>query len=390
MKIPLYEQVYNSLFNDIKNEKLKSGDRVPSEKELADHFRVSRITSKKALEKLSQERLIQRVRGKGSFVANPLPAFNQAGQLTGETSNLLSSQERAEGKMIIGVVMPDFSDAYGAQLLRAIERGCVTKHSQMVLKLTHDQLDAEEQAIQSLLNLGVAGLIVFPVHGEFYNADLLRLVLAKFPLVLVDRYLKGIPACAVYTDNKKASQQLTDYLLDLGHQDIAFLSPPAKNTSTLEDRLQGFSMAFSQRDLSLNPDYQLANLFSTLPDAFRREKIKIDEETLRTFIEVNPDISAFIASEYNLALILRQVQEKLGKKTPQDYAIACFDSPGESLGQPDFTYIHQDEEAIGLTAVNLLLAQIEGQSVSLNNVVGFQLVEGKSTGSLAELRKAIA
>ncbi len=83
MKIPLYEQIYNSLLADIKNEKLKSGDRVPSEKELADHFQVSRITTKKALEKLSQDRVIQRVRGKGSFVASPLPAFDQPGQLTG-------------------------------------------------------------------------------------------------------------------------------------------------------------------------------------------------------------------------------------------------------------------------------------------------------------------
>ena len=94
-------------------------------------------------------------------------------------------------------------------------------------------------------------MIVWPVHGEYYNAALLRLVLDGFPLVLVDRYLKGIPATAVYTNNKKATQELTEYLLDQQHEHIAFISPPAVNTSSLEDRVQGFMAAFSQQGLSL-------------------------------------------------------------------------------------------------------------------------------------------
>ncbi len=44
----LYQQVYRSIKHDILNGKFKPGDRIPSEKDLAEQFQVSRITSKKS------------------------------------------------------------------------------------------------------------------------------------------------------------------------------------------------------------------------------------------------------------------------------------------------------------------------------------------------------
>ena len=53
MKLPLYEQLYRYVREEIAAGHLVGGARVPSEKELADQFHVSRITSKRALEKLA-------------------------------------------------------------------------------------------------------------------------------------------------------------------------------------------------------------------------------------------------------------------------------------------------------------------------------------------------
>ena len=71
------------------------------------------------------------------------------------------------------------------------------------------------------------------------DADLDRMVLDRFPLVLVDRYLKGISACSLYVDNQQAARDLTEYLIGLGHSQIAFVSPPVQGTSTIEERMQG-------------------------------------------------------------------------------------------------------------------------------------------------------
>ncbi len=68
-KAALYKQSQQDITNQSKLGKLKPGDRVPSEKELADSFKVSQISSKHALIGLAEEGLIYRVKGKGSVVA---------------------------------------------------------------------------------------------------------------------------------------------------------------------------------------------------------------------------------------------------------------------------------------------------------------------------------
>ena len=72
---PIYERIFETLREEIIQRKYNVGDRVPSEKELADEYNVSRITSKKALEMLAEERLIVRKPGRGSFVMEERGGF---------------------------------------------------------------------------------------------------------------------------------------------------------------------------------------------------------------------------------------------------------------------------------------------------------------------------
>lgn len=66
---PLYKQITNELKEQILSGMFRPGDRLPSENELAEHYRVSVITSKRALNELADANLILRIKGKGSFVA---------------------------------------------------------------------------------------------------------------------------------------------------------------------------------------------------------------------------------------------------------------------------------------------------------------------------------
>ena len=194
MKVPLYEQLYRFVLGEIEAGRLAPGARVPSEKALADQFRVSRITSKRALEKLAQDGLIQRARGRGSFVAG-LPAS----ELVDGTAAVAAPAATAVNlhPPLVGLLVPDTSDTFGAHLVRTVESQLRRQHYRTILCRTEGRRELEEEAIDDCLALGVAGMIIFPVYGEYYNERLLRLVLDHFPIVLVDRYLRGIPVCSV-------------------------------------------------------------------------------------------------------------------------------------------------------------------------------------------------
>ncbi|MFP5113906.1 GntR family transcriptional regulator [Bacillaceae bacterium C204] len=383
MEIPLYEKIYLNLLKQIETGQLQPRDQVPTEKELADQYQVSRITSKKALDKLVQIGAIERIRGKGSYVSNTLPDFGTLVQKNDDEQNHRQSQP-VNG--LIGVIIPEFfTDCFGRTMLRNIEKRCSDLNFNLLVKLTYGSQEEEEEAINTLIQHQVKGIIIYPVNGQHYTASLLRLVLEGFPLVLIDRYLKGIPACAVYTDNKTAAQNLTEFLFTQGHKHIAFVSPPEESTSSIEERIQGFMTAYSQKGIGVNPNYLITDMFSTLPTFSQSDEFVKDQTKLRKFIEENSDITAFIAGEYEIACVLAQVLKSLGKSIPNDYAVACFDHSRTLHNDLTFTHIQQDEELIGIKAVELLLKQIHGEIVPIQNMIDFQLVEGNTVSSIKEM-----
>lgn len=69
--LPLYFQLQEVVRRDIESGKLKPGAQLPSEGELCRLYGVSNATVKRALSDLVHHHLLYRIRGKGTFVAEP-------------------------------------------------------------------------------------------------------------------------------------------------------------------------------------------------------------------------------------------------------------------------------------------------------------------------------
>jgi GntR family transcriptional regulator len=69
LAIPLYHQLQNILKAEIEAGRLAPDERLPSEQELGERFRVSKITVRQALTELAQLGYIRREQGRGTFVA---------------------------------------------------------------------------------------------------------------------------------------------------------------------------------------------------------------------------------------------------------------------------------------------------------------------------------
>ncbi|NPV71605.1 MAG: GntR family transcriptional regulator [Firmicutes bacterium] len=70
-KVPIYLQLEEHIRELIDSKRLRPGDRVPSEAELATAHGISRMTVRKALDRLEMDGVIVRRAGKGTFVAEP-------------------------------------------------------------------------------------------------------------------------------------------------------------------------------------------------------------------------------------------------------------------------------------------------------------------------------
>lgn len=69
--VPLYQQVCNTIREEIETGVFQPSDRLPSELELCERFGVSRITLRSAIDTLVQDGFLVRRRGKGTYVAPP-------------------------------------------------------------------------------------------------------------------------------------------------------------------------------------------------------------------------------------------------------------------------------------------------------------------------------
>lgn len=67
--VPIYEQIKNSIIEQIMNDDLKEDEAIPSIRNLAQDIKISVMTIKKAYDELEQEGYIISRQGKGTFVA---------------------------------------------------------------------------------------------------------------------------------------------------------------------------------------------------------------------------------------------------------------------------------------------------------------------------------
>lgn len=364
---PLYERIYLEILEDIRSGKYKAGERLPSEKELCEIYHVSRITGKKAMDMLAEEDIIIRMPGRGSFVSG---VWERAAET-------LPAKDSAPST-VIGVIMDGFSGSYGYRLIQGIEKKCWDWGYFMVLHCTNGSREDESRAIERMLSLGARGIIIMCVHGENFNSAVLKLAVEEYPIVLLDRRLKGVPVPYVGTDNQKAARELTDWLLARGHKTICFASHYGMDTSTIEDRRQGFLDSHLEHGLMTNESVWLTDLKATLPADRTEESLLGDYEKVKLFISSHPEVTAFFAVEYDIARIIRSCVTRMGLENR--YTIVCFDGYDNMTGEEEFTHIRQDETVMGCTSVAILRNQFEGNRNIEPVLVPYHMIEVVSYG----------
>ncbi len=375
---PRYEQMYLMLRNKILTGEYAVGDRIPSEKELMEEFSVSRITSKKALDMLVQDGYIMRQPGRGSFVIQ-----HNSGE-TAEATQFqehepLSEDSSRRKQIVLGLIMEDFSDSYGKEMLAEMERTAQELGVYLLLRISFCQPDVEERAIMMLREYGVDGLIIYPTRGQNFSTEILKLVIDKFPHVLVDRYLKWTDTTAISSDNVAATRMGVQHLFQGGHRHIGLLASRVTDNVAIEERIEGFVQAHAEGGILLDRSSWLTDM-SWTGTGTADDLIQINVKMIQSMLREHPRITALFAMEYELALIAKEAVEGMGMHIPSQISIICFDSPPNTSALYSFTHLRQNQKEIGQLAVHNVLKLIEGDPLPSKISLDVELIFGKSTG----------
>ncbi|GMK36952.1 transcriptional regulator [Paenibacillus sp. CCS19] len=349
-KLALYKQIQEDIVRKIKSGLLRPTDRIPSEQELMDEFKVSKITVKNALTLLADEGLIVRVQGKGTFVSANLNVYNNDAPPVRSVSSL----------PLVGYIIPTMRTRVIQKLVDYMEQFLQEAGLSMVLSITRESSTIESNAIRTLTDLGVQGLVVFPTEDEKYNESLLRLSLDKFPCVFIDRYLRNIETYTITSDNYGGAYKAVSYLLSKGHQRIALISPENAN-SAIEDRTLGFEKAYTDQGISIDK-----SLWCHIPLDILRGEQALDY--VSSFLQERSGITAAFTLTEETARLASAAISRLNNDTTIE--LLSFDNPHLT----NVAYVQQDEQEMARTAVKLLSEQMDNIYSPKNAVIPVQLI----------------
>jgi len=353
---PLYVKIHDNLKDRIVAGEWVQGAMLPSENELCEFYNIARGTIRKILAALENEGYIRRERGRGTFIIfnTPVPTMSPTYQ------------------KIVSFIVPYVRDSFVSSMLLGLEREARANGYSVLFSHVENDIDKQEQIIRAAYQQRTAGIILYPVNSTNINPVLYDLVEQNYPLVLVDRYIRGVYLDYVTSDNFNGGIFATQHLLALGHKRVAFLTWNEMSTA-MEHRRSGYRQALGEAGLSLDPDLEW--VVEGYP--------VIDQDAIERHLSgPNPPTAVFAAND-QLALVVERAARLLGIAIPNDLALVGFDDLDISahLDIP-LTTITQHSDEIGRTAWNILYRKIIGSQLGIERVVlPVQLIIRQSCGA---------
>jgi len=106
-KLPLYHRIENDLKEKILRGEYEPGDMIPPERELIEMYKASRLTIREAVNRLTQQGLVEKVQGKGTFVTKP-QINHMMGYLYNNSGEILKSSYDIKTQVLnLKIINPD-------------------------------------------------------------------------------------------------------------------------------------------------------------------------------------------------------------------------------------------------------------------------------------------
>jgi LacI family transcriptional regulator len=245
---------------------------------------------------------------------------------------------------LIGLLYYDPSAAFVAGVQRGATLGCREAGRHLVVEsLREDAVDVQAQIEAMLAALRPDGMILTPPLCD--NPVILETLRAsRTPCVLISPAGDGAGMASVRMDDALAAEELTNLLVSLGHQAIAFIEG---HQAASQRRREGYERALKAHGLAVDPAL-------VVPGTFQFES---GVAAARRLFALPAPPTAIFAANDDMALGALTEAQRLGIAVPGDVAIVGFDdSRAATLVWPELTTVRQPLAEMAMAAVAMLLA----------------------------------
>lgn len=256
---------------------------------------------------------------------------------------------RLHKSLTYALIIPRFEDIfhsfYSGEVIKGVSLAASRLKVDILIHIA-DRFSHEDWLTESLLNRNFNNGILFAdIDGD---ATMIKTVISKkMPYLVMNNFFQKEAINCIAIDNKKASVELIDYLVSLGHRKIATIAGDL-TTQAGKLRLEGFKEGLNNHNIEPNEKYIEVAGFLRTPA----------REAAMKLLSLKDRPTAIFAASDVMALELIDVAKKSKINIPEDLSVIGFDDNPINIYSP-----------VKLTTVNQPIAEMGRLSLeSLNQV----------------------
>ncbi|WP_219834532.1 LacI family DNA-binding transcriptional regulator [Paenibacillus sp. R14(2021)] len=295
----------------------------------------------------------------------------------GYAPNLVATALSSKKTYMIGLLLPDISNPYFAELARNIEDRAQELGYNIVICNTDNHVDKEREYLTFLQQKSVDGILL---ATGLAHPESLGLVTGKnLPITVIAREVPRSPVNTVLVDDFMGGYLAAAHLLELGHRDIAIIVE-SMDLESSRQRLKGYRAALEEHG-----------------GVFDEKWVAVSDFTVASGMEVAGGLldaavrpTAVFACNDLLAIGTIQAARARGISVPGELSVVGFDNTFLcGIIDPALTTVGQPIRELGRQAVDLLHKQMGGDELARQRVVLLpELVVRSSTQPLGGPDKA--
>lgn len=270
--------------------------------------------------------------------------------------NVVASSLRKGRSKTVGVIIPRINRNFFANVIGGIEEVFAAAGYHLMICQTHESMENEKAAIQTLVNARVDA-IMLSISMETTTGDHLRDLMERgIRLFFFDRVYEEIQAGSVVINDRQGAYMNVKHLLEQGYRKIVHVAG-AEHISIYRERRKGYLEAMSEAGIDV-------------PDSWIMEKPLILEGGESAFaqgMEMTKKPDAFFCAGDYAALGIMQSAWNHGIRVPEELGITGFaNEPFTAFLEPSLTTVDQRGGEMGKIVAEMFLQCVEGDTATEN------------------------
>lgn len=355
--LPTSALAVNRLRKLIEASGLNRGDRLPSERKLAEAFQVDRATVRNAFQRLQNEGIVTTGSRGERYVARP--AARQDGLMN---DSIVMIGNYVAPAMQAGHQAPGWAETMAL--------GCHRRILEKGLHAVSFQLGKDhEEKTADLLHQPPRGVILAEAAGHRDQITQLaqRFRDAGVPIVAYGDDEDLTPFDRVVSDHQAGTAMLTRWLIDQGRRNLLMINPPQRDEYWARQRRAGYDQAMREAGLTPRPPLDI-------PDIETREQTHekcfevqshLAAGYLTAYLNADPPIDAVLCPSDGDTFSVAGACRLLGRQPHRDVMVVGYDnyytdSP-EQRFEPTIPAATVDKrnDRLGAELVDLLLERLD-------------------------------